>query len=324
MAAVLMDCPHCQSSENIRFGVRVGKQRYRCNACKRAFTDNRAMPGRRVPPEIVGAALSAFFEGMSYRDINRHLQSLHGVSPDPSMIYKWVLEYTDRGHKIIEGVKAFTGGSKWVVDETMLKIDGGNLWVWNVMDARSRFLLATHVSKTRTVKDAEELFQKALDAATDRPTEIVTDGMLAYPYAIDNVFGKKQRHTVTEGIYARKNNNLSERLQGTLKERTKVMRGLETPETAGRFLDGFALYYNYLKPHTAIGKTPASAAKIVAPFKNWVEIAHLTKATVTDPAAREVYADKVFKRRQQLGGVPVVTQKQLDGSFRKRRNAYQP
>ena len=316
-----MDCPHCQSSESVRFGTRRGKQRYRCGACSRMFTDNGAMPGRSVPPEIVGSALSSFFEGMSYRDIRRHIQSLHGIDLEPSTIYRWVLEYTKRGHDILKGVKAFTGGGKWVVDETMVKIDGGNLWVWNVMDARSRFLLATHVSKTRTVEDAVKLFRKALDASTDRPAEIVTDGLLAYPYAIDKVFGKKQRHTQSEGIYERKNNNMSERLQGTLKERTKVMRGLENPETAGRFLDGFALYYNYLKPHMATGKTPASAAKVVAPFRDWIEIAHLTKDTVTDPAAREVYADRMNKRRERLGRGSDVTQRKLDGAFRKRRNA---
>ena len=315
-----MECPHCQSSDNFKYGVRAGRQRYHCRACAKVFTDNRALPGRRVSPEIVGAALSAFFEGMSYRDINRHLQSLHGTSPDPSMIYKWVLEYTDRGHKIIEGVKAYTGGGKWVVDETVLKIDGGNIWVWNVMDEKSRFLLATHVSKTRTVKDAETLFRKALDAATGPPAEIITDGMLSYPSAIDNVFGKKMRHTQAEGIYARKNNNLSERLQGTLKERTKVMRGLETPETAGRFLDGFALYYNYLKPHMTTGETPASAAGIRAPFRDWIELAHLTRETVTDPKARNVYADRMFKRRKDLGGVHGSSQRPGSAGFQRRRN----
>ena len=230
------------------------------------------------------------------------------------------MEYTERGHKIIEGVKAYTGGSKWVADETVLKIDGGNIWVWNVMDARSRFLLATHVSHTRTVKDAERVFRKALAAATDPPAEIVTDKLLAYPIAIDKVFGKKMRHTQTEGIYAKLNNNLSERLQGTLKERTKVMRGLESMKTASRFLDGFALYYNYLKPHMATGRTPALEAEIRAPFRDWIEIAHLTKAMVTDPKARGVYVDKMGKRRERLGGKSAVPQRKSDGAFRVRRN----
>ena len=315
-----MDCPHCQSSESVKHGVLNGRQRYRCRSCNRAFMDNGALPGRRVSPDIVGAALSSFFEGMSYRDIQRQLQSLHGISIEPSTIYRWVLEYTERGHKIIEGVKAFTGGSKWVADETVLKIDGGNIWVWNVMDARSRFLLATHVSHTRTVKDAERVFRKALAAATDPPAEIVTDKLLAYPIAIDKVFGKKMRHTQTEGIYAKLNNNLSERLQGTLKERTKVMRGLESMKTASRFLDGFALYYNYLKPHMATGRTPALEAEIRAPFRDWIEIAHLTKAMVTDPKARGVYVDKMGKRRERLGGKSAVPQRKSDGAFRVRRN----
>ena len=36
-----MECPHCQSSDNFKYGVRVGRQRYRCRACAKVFTDNR-------------------------------------------------------------------------------------------------------------------------------------------------------------------------------------------------------------------------------------------------------------------------------------------
>ena len=51
-----MECPHCQSSDNFKYGVRVGRQRYRCRGCATVFTDNRTLPERRVSPEIVGTA----------------------------------------------------------------------------------------------------------------------------------------------------------------------------------------------------------------------------------------------------------------------------
>lgn len=36
-----MDCPHCQSSQIIKYGrIHSGKQRYRCNDCGRQFVEN--------------------------------------------------------------------------------------------------------------------------------------------------------------------------------------------------------------------------------------------------------------------------------------------
>lgn len=34
-----MACPHCQSSEIVRFGTQREKQRYRRRACNRAYID---------------------------------------------------------------------------------------------------------------------------------------------------------------------------------------------------------------------------------------------------------------------------------------------
>jgi len=48
-----------------------------------------------------------------------------------------------------------------------------------------------------------------------------------------------------------------------LKERLKVMRGLDHDETAQKMLEAHRVYYNYLRPHQALdGKTPAEAAGI--------------------------------------------------------------
>ena len=54
-----------------------------------------------------------------------------------------------------------------------------------------------------------------------------------------------------------------ERLDGTIRERNKVMRGLEGDPTAQIIIDGFRIYYNFIRPHMALnGKTPAQQAKI--------------------------------------------------------------
>lgn len=68
-------------------------------------------------------------------------------------------------------------------------------------------------------------------------------------------------------------NNFIERFHGTLKQRTKVMRGMKNPDTARLLLDGWLMHYNYFRPHESLrGKTPAEAAQVGFPYKNWRDI----------------------------------------------------
>ncbi|MBI4128405.1 MAG: transposase, partial [Parcubacteria group bacterium] len=59
------------------------------------------------------------------------------------------------------------------------------------------------------------------------------------------------------------NNNIVERLNGTVRERLKVMRGLDHDQSAEKMMEANRIYYNYLRPHQALkGKTPAEKAGI--------------------------------------------------------------
>jgi hypothetical protein len=58
-----------------------------------------------------------------------------------------------------------------------------------------------------------------------------------------------------------------------IKERTKVLWGFKTPETAKLILAGFLIHYNYFRPHLALNKmTPAEYTSIKVPVKNWTEL----------------------------------------------------
>jgi len=66
-----------------------------------------------------------------------------------------------------------------------------------------------------------------------------------------------------EGLTVRSNNNKVERLHNTVRERTKIMRGLYNDKSATAFNDGFKAYYNFIRPHQALnGKTPADVAGV--------------------------------------------------------------
>jgi len=53
---------------------------------------------------------------------------------------------------------------------------------------------------------------------------------------------------------------VTERLNGTIREREKVMRGLKNNNEV--LMNGFTDYYNFVKPHMSLRMTPAEASKI--------------------------------------------------------------
>ena len=54
-----------------------------------------------------------------------------------------------------------------------------------------------------------------------------------------------------------------ERLHGTIRQRNKVMRGLNEESTAQTMMDGMRIYYNFIRPHMTLnGRTPAEACGI--------------------------------------------------------------
>ena len=65
-----------------------------------------------------------------------------------------------------------------------------------------------------------------------------------------------------------------ERLDGTARQRNKVMRGLDHEDSAQTMLDGMRIYHNFIRLHMALnGKTPAQKAGISKLGKNkWLTL----------------------------------------------------
>jgi len=269
-------CPSCDASNIVKYGKsRNGVQIYLCKSCGKRFTASGAMPGRRVPPEQVGTAVSMFYDGLSLEAIRRTFGHTFDFQPSTGSIYEWIVDYTHLAKAETGKLKPNTGDT-WVADEIVINVAGKKYWNWNVMDARTRFLLAARFSPNRGTKDAEMVMRQALERAGKPPGFIVTDRLASYVDGIERVFGADSKHVQSGGIKATINNNLSERLQGTIRQREKVMRGLKSPQSAQLVMDGWAIHYNFFRPHEGLDdKTPASAAGLETPLTNWEEVAKL-------------------------------------------------
>jgi transposase-like protein len=220
------------------------------------------------------------YEGMSFNAIKRNLKQQNNYDVSDVAIYKWIDRFTNDAIKQTRDLHPKVG-DVWVADETVLDIDGKNVWFWDIIDVKTRFLLASRVSLTRTSRDAESLMRKASERAGKIPQKIITDKLAAYLDGVEIAFGADTEHVRSHGFTVKPNTNLIERFHGTLKDRTKVMRGLKNVESAIQFTEGWLVHYNFFRPHSTLGdKTPAESAGLQSPYKNWADVVNSGKPQI--------------------------------------------
>lgn len=259
-------CKWCGSTDVMKYGSRKGVQEYICQKCGRKFIAKDAPYRKQTPTEQIGKALDSYYNGLSFADIARQL------TVNESTVYRWVISYTNKALDILEPLKPKVSDT-WVVDETVIKVEGGNMWFWDVIDENTRFLLASHLSRSRTINDVKTVMHRAQKRAGKSPRFIISDKLSAYIDGIEQIFGADAKHIQSWGMTEAINTNIIERFHGTIKERTKVLRGFKTLDTAELILDGFLLHYNFFRPHMSLkNQTPAQIAGIRIPYKTWTDL----------------------------------------------------
>lgn len=268
-------CPSCKSERVVKWGNRKTTfglvQRYACHDCNHKFVVDKGFCRMKNSPKTITLTLDLYFKGVSQRKIADHLKQFENVSVSQPTILEWIKKYLKLLAGYSEKYKADVGNI-WHSDETtvFIKKEGEKKyyqWIWNVMDAKTRYLLACQVTESRYVKDARKPLKIAKEAALKVPDAIVTDGLQAYNEAIKAEFyglGRIQNpHVRLKDFETKPNNNILERLNGTFRERTKIMRSLDSGVGAEEFAAGMQTYYNYIRPHMGIkGMTPAQMANI--------------------------------------------------------------
>jgi len=156
-------------------------------------------------------------------------------------------------------------GDVFAVDELKMKQHGKWRWFWSALDKESRYWLCSHISTDRAITDARQPFRKAMEVAGKKPSVVITDGLQSYQEAFRKEFftlrNPRTKHIRKPRFTDRANNNMMERLNGTIREREKVTRNLK--EQTPLIIEGLRNYYNLIRPHQALnGKTPAQQANI--------------------------------------------------------------
>ena len=289
-----MQCKYCGSEKVVKNGKVKGEQVYKCKDCGHRFFLNGSFSKMRNDKNLVVVALNFYYDGLSLRKAQRNLEQVFGEKVSQVTILNWIKKYSRLVKEyMVTQVPQLSG--LWHEDETMLQCKGRSIWFWEMIDEDTKFMVASHLSGTRSMEDTIAIFQKGFDQSKVRPKAVFVDGSHVYSSAFNKVFYTLRKDTRPElvqrvGIRARETNNIVERLHGTLKDRTKTMRGLKSFESTKLLLEGYAVHYNCVRPHQSLGgKTPAQAARMGVPsnWKGLIDEAIMREATLLVNATKQ-------------------------------------
>jgi putative transposase len=276
-------CPFCQSDDLIKRGVRKtqagDKQRFSCKKCKKRFVLT-PIPKIKASEKLVCLAMDCYYKGLSYRDISDQFKQFYGLNISHVTIRNWILKFSKVMEKYSKTLTPKTSGV-WNADETLVKtkrgIDKKNPnknydYVWNVMDNKTKFLLASiNSGRSRSSKDAQKVFTEAYKQNVKMPNQIIVDGYKGYEDGCRKTFRnwgneRKVKFTSIKGNRKHINNNAIENLHTHQKEFQKVRRGITEVQD---YSDGFKVFHNFIKKCEKDKLTPAERCGIGINGNRW-------------------------------------------------------
>ncbi|MGI0006923.1 MAG: IS6 family transposase, partial [Nitrosotalea sp.] len=265
----------CGSVNIIKIGIRHNKsgniQRFKCKECNHKWSDNLGFAKSKVNSKIVTVALDLYFKGISLRKVAEHIKLFHGISVSNVAVLGWIRKFGEVVAPYVDSLVPKDVSGVYHVDEMMIHVrkeqheKGHYQWLWNMMDNTTKFWISSKVSQRREVSDARAVFQDA-KSKTPKPIAIVHDGLPTYNEAYWKEYyemeGKRVQNIRSISVRHNGLNQVVERLNGVMRDREKVMRGMDHRESAQKLIDAYRIHYNFIRNHGAIGKTPAEQAGI--------------------------------------------------------------
>lgn len=282
-------CPKCKGTVMIKDGVRHTKhgtdiQRYSCKDCHYRFAVNSGFERARANPKVITAALDLYFKGISLRKVCDHVKQFHNIEVSHVAVIKWIRKFVRLVKPYVDSIEAPHLSGIYHVDEMMVHVRkeqngvGHYAWLWNLMDNTTRFWICAKISQKREIADARAVFQEAKKISKDKPKAIVHDGLPSYDEAFQKEFyTMKNPRTMNIRSVSVRNERLNskvERLNGSVRDREVVMRGMDHRESAQELLEAMRIYHNYVRVHQGLnGKTPAEASGIKIEGRNkWMTL----------------------------------------------------
>jgi transposase-like protein len=190
---------------------------------------------------------------------------LNGVEVSHVGIYKWIRKYIGLMEKYLQQIKPQVSNT-WRADELYFKVQGNMKYLYCLLDDQTRFWIAQQVADSKFTADITPLFRNGKTIASKVPSVIITDGAPNFNSAIRSAYWRENRalgirHVQDIRFNGQIHNNKMERMNGEIRDREKVVRGVKKENSP--LLTGLQIYHNYVRPHMGLeGKTPADLSGI--------------------------------------------------------------
>jgi transposase-like protein/IS1 family transposase len=206
-----MECPLCQGHTR-RFGQnRNGSQRYRCDACRRTFTDKATRPTdrRRLAPATVILCLRMLLEGNSIRSVER-LTGVHRDTIITAMVeagkkcktfMESVIERIPVADVQVDEIWGFVGCKEKTRQRKNKGEEFGDAYCFTAIERETKMIVAWHLGK-RSTPDTFAFADK-LKKATSGRFQLTTDGFPSYKAAIPATFPSRVDYATLVKMYGK-------------------------------------------------------------------------------------------------------------------------
>ncbi|MHB1867925.1 MAG: DDE-type integrase/transposase/recombinase [Nitrososphaerales archaeon] len=266
----ISNCPKCNSDQIVKHGVRHNKfgdiQRFTCKNCANRFVVNLGFERMKHNPQAITSAMQLYFGGESLRHTRDSLKLL-GTQVSYQTIHNWIAKYVSLMDKYLDKIQPQVGNA-WRTDELYVKVRGNQKYLFALMDDETRFWIAQQVADHKGTSDVKPMFREAQRIAGKNPSTIISDGALNFAEATKIFYVKampsdQRTHHIRDITFdGERHNNKMERMNGELRDREKVIRGVKSVQSP--IFKGAQIFHNYIRPHMSLEgqKTPAELAGI--------------------------------------------------------------
>jgi len=288
-----ISCPRCHKDKATKDGLRKtdnrGRiQRFRCKECNHRFVLDDGFYRMRNAPQKITLCLDLFYRGVSTRKIQEHLQAFYPHNSSHKSIYLWVVKYSQMISKFTDTLP-LNVGEEIQADEMEYgrraeanKHGVDRNWFIDIMDCKTRFMVASKYVRSRGYDEIKHLMQRAKRKTGNQVKVCTTDAFNVYTRVVEKSFGYNSKigayNIVHKKVNASRGEGFNcpiERLHNTIRQRTKTFRGFHgSVLSASAIMKGLEIYYNFIRSHQAIGKCPYELATDLrlASSNKWLEL----------------------------------------------------
>jgi len=229
-------------------------------------------------PKKIMRAIDTYYEGLSLRKIKRNFEKYGVADISHQTVLNWIRKYVYLIRKGIEKMQPVLDGH-YVTDEVVIRCKGANHNFGLVMDKKTRYVVATRYSEEQYISREHSIKLWSKAKSIKKPYKLTSDAHGTYMNAFNEVFYTRYKKDMIEyeqvnAFKTGKFNFVMERVWNTLRERIKIMRGFKATWSAKLLVDGFFIWYNFIRPHMTFGRTPAENAGINV--NDWLGLVRMT------------------------------------------------